>query len=91
MSEIKQHPWFLRNFPRELIEGERTRYQRNKPAQTVEEIIRVVEEARRPAAISSSSLKSPLVPENVDESDADADIEDVETSGDFLDLDFSVE
>lgn len=86
IREIKQHPWFIRNFPRELMEGERTRFQRNKPLQTVEEIVKIVEEAR-----SSAPIPAPLemVPENgEDDSDVDEDdVIDVETSGDFLELD----
>ena len=69
IPEIKQHPWFSRNFPKELIEWERTRHQCNKPAQT-EEIMQIIEEARRPAAISSSSLKPPLASGNAGDSDA---------------------
>lgn len=87
MREIKQHPWFMRNYPKELLEGERTRYIRNKPTQTIQEIVQIVEEARRPAPIPQSSLKSPMESADSDDSDAEVDLQDVEGSGDFLELD----
>lgn len=91
IREIKQHPWFLKNMPRDLIEGERTRYERNKPTQTVGEIMKVIEEARRVAPvhkpIQSSSFASSVI--NVEASDSDSEIEyvDAEGSGEFLELD----
>ncbi|KAL2348215.1 hypothetical protein Fmac_002215 [Flemingia macrophylla] len=49
ISEIKQHIWFRKNLPREIIEGERRGYeeaQKDQPSQSVEEIMRIVQEAR---------------------------------------------
>ncbi|XP_072987327.1 serine/threonine-protein kinase SAPK3 [Typha latifolia] len=42
IPEIKKHPWFLKNLPKEIAEGERTNYegrQADQPMQSVEEII----------------------------------------------------
>uniref|UniRef100_A0A2P2KKR9 non-specific serine/threonine protein kinase n=1 Tax=Rhizophora mucronata TaxID=61149 RepID=A0A2P2KKR9_RHIMU len=51
IPEIKQHPWFLKNLPKEIIEIEKTNYaesQGDQPSQTIEEIKRIVQEAKRP-------------------------------------------
>lgn len=74
------------------MEGERTRYQalleRNKPSQTIEEIMRIVQEARRLAPIPQTPEKEPMLSMDADDSDSDVDTVDVETSDDFLDLNF---
>ncbi|CAL1385554.1 unnamed protein product [Linum trigynum] len=58
MKEIKSHPWFLKNLPRELTEAAQTMYYRKEnPAfslQTVEAIMKIVEEAKVPAKVSRS-------------------------------------
>lgn len=62
MGEIKNHRWFLKNLPRELTEAAQGIYfQRNDRAptyslQSVEEIMRIVEEARRPASRISQGV-----------------------------------
>lgn len=60
MREIKNHPWFLKNLPRELTESAQAVYyrrDRNAPTfslQTIEEIMKIVGEARTPAQASRS-------------------------------------
>ena len=50
--EIKNHPWFLKNLPRELTESAQAAYyKRDNPSfslQTVDEIMKIVGEARNP-------------------------------------------
>ncbi|KAJ9671183.1 hypothetical protein PVL29_027254 [Vitis rotundifolia] len=50
IKEIKNHPWFLKNLPRELTESTQANYyQRDNPSfslQSVEEIMKIVGEAR---------------------------------------------
>ncbi|KAG4987641.1 hypothetical protein JHK82_030003 [Glycine max] len=49
ISEIKQHLWFRKNLPREIIEAERRGYeetQKDQPSQSVEEIMQIIQEAR---------------------------------------------
>ncbi|XP_050205454.1 serine/threonine-protein kinase SAPK7-like [Mercurialis annua] len=50
LKEIKSHPWFLKNLPKELRESSQANYyQRDNAsysAQTVEEIMKIVSEAR---------------------------------------------
>lgn len=53
MNEIKNHPWFSKNLPRELTEANQAiYYQRNSAPryslQSKEEIMKIVEEAKEP-------------------------------------------
>jgi len=51
ISEIKSHPWFLKNLPRELLEGADAGYRHddfNSPPQPVDEIVKILEEAKVP-------------------------------------------
>ncbi|OIW18243.1 hypothetical protein TanjilG_06327 [Lupinus angustifolius] len=57
LKEIKNHPWFLKNLPRELTESAQAIYyqRRGNPSfsvQSVEEIMKIVEEAREPPLVS---------------------------------------
>lgn len=58
IKEIKSHPWFLKNLPRELTDAaQAVYYRRENPTfslQTVEEIMKIVEEARTPPSTSRS-------------------------------------
>ncbi|KAF7846857.1 hypothetical protein BT93_L3659 [Corymbia citriodora subsp. variegata] len=70
IKEIKSHPWFLKNLPRELTEeaqakyyrkenteAAQAKYRKDNPSfspQSVEEIMRIVEEAKRQAPPSHS-------------------------------------
>lgn len=58
IKEIKNHPWFLKNLPRELTEAAQVMYYRKEnPAfslQSVDDIMRIVEEARSPPPVSRS-------------------------------------
>lgn len=58
IKEIKIHPWFLKNLPRELTEvHQAVYYRRDNPTfslQSVEEIMKIVEEAKKPPPVSRS-------------------------------------
>lgn len=58
IKEIKNHPWFLKNLPRELTEAAQVIYYRKEnPAfslQSVDDIMRIVEEAKNPPPVSRS-------------------------------------
>ncbi|KAG7588092.1 Protein kinase domain [Arabidopsis suecica] len=58
IAEIKKHPWFLKNLPRELTETAQAAYfSKENPTfslQSVEEIMKIVEEAKTPAPVSRS-------------------------------------
>ncbi|RDX61819.1 Serine/threonine-protein kinase SAPK2 [Mucuna pruriens] len=85
IPEIKNHPWFLRNLPIELMEGGDWQINDvNNPSQNVEEVLSIIQEARK-------SLNVPKVgglltggSMDLDDLDCDADLEDVETSGEFV-------
>ncbi|XP_027329229.1 serine/threonine-protein kinase SAPK2-like isoform X2 [Abrus precatorius] len=85
IPEIKNHPWFLKNLPIELMEG--GSWQINDvydPSQSVEEVLSILQEARK-------CLKVPKVgglltggSMDLDELDSDEDLEDVESSSEFV-------
>ncbi|KAF3445894.1 hypothetical protein FNV43_RR11071 [Rhamnella rubrinervis] len=85
IPEIKSHPWFLKNLPIELMEGGSWQsYDVNNPSQSLQEVLSIIEEAR-------ISLDAPKVgghflggSMDLDDLDTDADVEDIETSGDFV-------
>lgn len=60
IREIKSHPWFLKNLPRELTEAaQAVYYKRDNTAptyslQTIEEIMKIVGDARTPPPASRS-------------------------------------
>ena len=58
IKEIKSHSWFLKNLPRELTEvAQAVYYRKGNPTfslQSVEDIMKIVEEAKIPAQVSRS-------------------------------------
>ncbi|KAK8519335.1 hypothetical protein V6N13_133258 [Hibiscus sabdariffa] len=56
LKEIKNHPWFLKNLPRELTDTAQAAYYRSDnptfSLQSVDEIMKIVEEARSPPPAS---------------------------------------
>nr|XP_019707488.1 serine/threonine-protein kinase SAPK1 isoform X4 [Elaeis guineensis]XP_029121476.1 serine/threonine-protein kinase SAPK1 isoform X4 [Elaeis guineensis] len=89
IPEIKNHPWFLKNLPVELTDEYQNSLQSsdmNTPSQSIEEIMAIIQEARKPA-------ESPKLggghfvggdSGDLDDMDADVDLDDIETSGDFV-------
>uniref|UniRef100_K3YSX4 non-specific serine/threonine protein kinase n=1 Tax=Setaria italica TaxID=4555 RepID=K3YSX4_SETIT len=59
IREIRNHPWFLKNLPRELTEAVQAKYYKKDNSaptfsdQTVEDIMKIVEEARTPPQSST--------------------------------------
>ncbi|KAJ4844353.1 Serine/threonine-protein kinase sapk7 [Turnera subulata] len=77
LKEIKSHPWFLKNLPKELSESAQAMYyQRDNPAgsslQSVEEIMRIVAEARH-LPPSSKPVRGFAWGEGEDEEEEDID------------------
>ncbi|KAF3493024.1 hypothetical protein DY000_02057918 [Brassica cretica] len=58
IAEIKKHPWFLKNLPRELTETAQAAYfKKENPTfspQTAEEIMKIVDDAKTPPPVSRS-------------------------------------
>lgn len=88
IPEIKRHPWFLKNLPIEFTDDGIRMLQNegpSDPTQSMEEILHIVQEARKPGDVPRAG-GGPLLGGSMDFDDieADADIDDVETSGDFV-------
>lgn len=76
MSEIKQHLWFRKNLPREIIEAERRGYeetQKDQPSQSVEEIMQIIEEARTKIHTREQTSTGSSNVVHVDEANEDVD------------------
>ncbi|OIW16604.1 hypothetical protein TanjilG_02810 [Lupinus angustifolius] len=85
VPEIRNHPWFLRNLPIELMEGGRLENNDvNNPSQSDEEVLSIIEEARKSLSIPKVGGLFIEGSMDLDDLDADVDIEDIETSGDFV-------
>ncbi|XP_021283782.1 serine/threonine-protein kinase SAPK2 [Herrania umbratica] len=83
--EIKSHPWFLKNLPIELMEGGSWQsHDVNNPSQTLEEVQSIIQEAMKTTEVLKVGGLSMGGSMDLDDLDADADLEDVETSGDFV-------
>lgn len=64
IAEIKTHQWFLKNLPRNLLEDSDASHIHDDPngtSQSVEDIMRIVNEARVPANKVGSLLGEPLL------------------------------
>ncbi|GKV18893.1 hypothetical protein SLEP1_g29214 [Rubroshorea leprosula] len=79
IKEIKNHPWFLKNLPRELTESSQAvYYQRDNPTfslQTVDEIMKIVAEARSPPPSSTRVKGFNWGAQEEDEEDVEANVE----------------
>ncbi|KAK1564979.1 hypothetical protein Q3G72_016147 [Acer saccharum] len=84
IPEIKQHPWFLKNLPKELIEIEKTNYKeadRDQSTQSVEEVMRIIQEAKIPG--EGAKVGGQAGDGEVDDLEGDIESE-VDASGDYL-------
>ncbi|KAL1349493.1 hypothetical protein HN51_025995 [Arachis hypogaea] len=89
ISEIKNHPWFLVNLPVELMEGGSCLSSDvNDPSQSVEEVLSILQEARKPPNVpmvgDSLVTEGSMDFDDLLDADADADLDDLETSGEFV-------
>ncbi|XP_074353066.1 serine/threonine-protein kinase SAPK1-like [Apium graveolens] len=85
ISEIKRHPWFLKNLPMELMEG--GSYQCNDvnfPSQSIEDVLAILQEARTVPSEATKGGKFSLGGSMDFDYMDDADVEDIETSGDYV-------
>ncbi|KAL8136349.1 hypothetical protein V2J09_002350 [Rumex salicifolius] len=96
IKEIKNHPWFLKNLPRDLTESAQAVYYKNDDPsfslQSVEEIMKIVSEARNTASTSTIVPSFELEngddeeyaeEEEEDEDEYDKTVKQVHASGDF--------
>lgn len=103
LKDIKKHPWFLKNLPRELTESNQAiYYQRDNPSfslQSVDEIMKIVTEARNPPPSSrpvrgfgwgaeeneegSEDIDAEVDEEDDEEDEYDKRVKEVHASGEF--------
>ncbi|KAF8404642.1 hypothetical protein HHK36_009530 [Tetracentron sinense] len=86
IPEIKKHPWFLKNLPMEIMEVDDSFQSSdvNDSPQRIEEILSIIQEAQKPAEIAKVGGHFIGGYMDLDNIDADEDIEDIEASGDFV-------
>ncbi|XP_022773131.1 serine/threonine-protein kinase SAPK2-like [Durio zibethinus] len=85
MAEIRSHPWFLKNLPIELMEGGSWQsHDVNNPSQTMEEVQSIIQQAMKTAEVPKVGGLFMGGSMDLDDIDNDVDLEDVETSGDFV-------
>lgn len=82
------HSWFLKNLPLEFMDGGEGVLQNDMnescDTQSIEEILSIIQEARKPGEGPKVSEQFVGGSMDLDDIDADADIDDIETSGDFV-------
>ncbi|KAJ0644931.1 putative protein kinase CAMK-OST1L family [Helianthus annuus] len=85
LKEIKSHPWFLKNLPRELTEGAQAAYYRKEnptfSPQSVEGIMKIVEEARTPPPVARAHSGYGRGDDDEDDDDDDDKEDDGEEGG----------
>lgn len=85
IPEIKNHPWFLRNLPVELMEGGSWQSNDvNNPSQSVDEVLPILHEARKPLNYPKIGGLLSVGSMDLDEFDLDTDLEDIEMFSDFV-------
>ncbi|XP_054776010.1 serine/threonine-protein kinase SAPK3-like [Prosopis cineraria] len=86
IPEIKEHPWFLKNLPKEIIEAEKKvneEAQKDQPSQSVEEIMRIVQEAMTPGKDSKGGSQAGGGGSLDGEDDDDDEESQLDVSGDY--------
>ncbi|KAL2477601.1 Serine/threonine-protein kinase SRK2B [Forsythia ovata] len=87
IKEIKSHPWFLKNLPRELMDAaQAVYYQKGNPTysiQSVEEIMKIVEVAKAPPQASRSIGGFGWGGEEDEDKDEDVEEEDEEDDDEY--------
>lgn len=89
IPEIKKHPWLLKNLPVEFMDENEGNWQNDKEndsSQSIEELLSIVQEARKPAEEPKfgGSFVGGSLELDLDDLEADCDMDDIETSGDFV-------
>ncbi|CAN4127724.1 unnamed protein product [Withania somnifera] len=84
IPEIKKHPWFLKNLPKELMDGQHAKYEEasEQLQQSVEEIMKMIQEAKIPGEVSKPEGKNPAGTTEQDDTEEDLESE-TDSSSDF--------
>ncbi|KAK4262521.1 hypothetical protein QN277_028072 [Acacia crassicarpa] len=87
IPEIKQHPWFLKNLPKEINEAEKKvdeeGAEKGHPGQSVEEITRIVQEARTPGKESKGGGQAGGGEGSLDGDDDEEEEQEFDVSGEY--------
>ncbi|OMO92038.1 hypothetical protein CCACVL1_06930 [Corchorus capsularis] len=87
LKEIKNHPWFLKNLPRELTDAaQASYYRRDNPTfslQSVEDIMKIVEEARSPPPASVPVKGFSWGQDDDEEEDVEAEVEEEDEEDEY--------
>lgn len=88
IPEIKNHDWFLKNLPADLVDGPNPSYvfeDPNHPPQSIEELMRIINECK---TVGAGQGMGTFLGENgldVDDMDLENDADpDVDSSGEFV-------
>lgn len=87
IPEIKKHPWFIKNCPKDLVEGEKTSYKEkesDKQVQSEEEIMQIIQEARIPGEANKDAEHAETLEDDDEDDDLEAELLDSDLSGDFV-------
>ncbi|XP_059292141.1 serine/threonine-protein kinase SAPK3-like isoform X1 [Lycium ferocissimum] len=86
IPEIKKHPWFLKNLPKNLMDGENANYgvSSDQQQQRVEDIMRIIQESRIPGEGSKPGQAPAGATADPDDMEGDLESE-IDISGDFVD------
>ncbi|NP_001305523.1 serine/threonine-protein kinase SAPK3-like [Solanum tuberosum] len=84
IPETKKHPWFLKNLPKELMDVEHAKFEESSEQlqQSVEEIMKMIQEAKIPGVVSKSEGKDPAGTAEQDDLEEDLESE-IDSSNDF--------
>ncbi|PSS36681.1 Serine/threonine-protein kinase [Actinidia chinensis var. chinensis] len=87
MTEIEKHPWFLKKLPIELVKGEEGSFDinnENNASQSMEQVLAMIQEARKAETLPKGRGNYVGGSTDIDDLDDDIDIDDIETSGEFV-------
>ncbi|KAI3727848.1 hypothetical protein L6452_16468 [Arctium lappa] len=86
IAEIKKHPWFLKNMPKELVEGEKTNYENgshDQSLQSVDQINQIIQAAKVPSEGSTTTDGQAENGGSLDPDEEEFDLEnEIDDSGD---------
>ncbi|KAL4570552.1 hypothetical protein LXL04_026208 [Taraxacum kok-saghyz] len=79
IAEIKKHPWFMKNMPKDLVEGEKTNYENasfDQSLQSVDEVNHIIQMAKVPGEGSTTRDGREEIGGSMDPDDDDDDNDD---------------
>uniref|UniRef100_A0A2P2KKR0 non-specific serine/threonine protein kinase n=1 Tax=Rhizophora mucronata TaxID=61149 RepID=A0A2P2KKR0_RHIMU len=87
IPEIEKHPWFVKYMPVEFTEGKERGLEnedKREESQVIEQVLAIVQEGRKHGEEPKLSEHFIGGSMDLDDTDADANLDDTESSGDFV-------